>query len=112
MDRHAGLDHREHRVALAAPARVDAQQLADSFVGNCGSDDQPIDVVAGNAGIGQRMVEGLDGVAVRVVRLLAVTDSSVIPDVVGLADANDGGYFRQAHSRTPSARSAAIRSGV
>src|SRR6185437_15869994 len=101
-----------HCVALTSPSGVDAQQLADSLIRNGRTHNQSIDVVTGNTGVGQGIVEGLDRVSVGVMRLLTVTYTSVITDIVGLADANDGGYFRQVHSKTPSARSAAIRSGA
>jgi hypothetical protein len=107
IDRHAGFDHRQHRVGLAAPGRIDAQDLAGSFIGDGRADDQAVDVVARYAGIGQRLVEGDRGVAVGIMRLLPRLHPGVVADIVALADADDGRDLAEAtHSSTPSARSA------
>ena len=86
-----------------------------SLVGERRADDQAVDLVAADAGIGERGPEGVRRIAVGIGRLLAGADPGMVADIVALADADHGadpGKIAGGHSSTPVARSEAMRSGL
>jgi len=93
LDCHARLNDTQHRIGLASPAGVDAEDFAHPLVRCRRTDDEPIDIRHGQARVGEGQLEGIGGVTRRVTGLLSGTCAGVVAAPIGMSDSDYGGDF-------------------